>query len=206
MTLNDIQTLINKDETRELELKKTTGELKDGMRSACAFLNTAGGWLVFGIAPATLQIIGQQVTDNTRREIAMQEQCNDVCMTAPSFIAERGCFRVVFLRPDYGQQGSMKGGMKGGMKGDRKRGMNGGTTRGTTGGTTREKHQIGLSDYDLMLLDIMEGNPHITITEMTNRIGLTRRNTYEHIKKLQAKGCVLREGPDRGGVWRVLKR
>ena len=70
MTLNDIQTLINKDETRELELKKTTGELKDGMRSACAFLNTAGGWLVFGIAPATLQIIGQQVTDNTQREIA----------------------------------------------------------------------------------------------------------------------------------------
>ena len=72
MTLNDIQTLINKDETRELELKKTTGELKDGMRSACAFLNTAGGWLVFGIAPATLQIIGQQVTDNTRREIALE--------------------------------------------------------------------------------------------------------------------------------------
>ena len=503
MTINDIQTLINKDETRELELKKTTGELKDGMRSACAFLNTAGGWLVFGIAPATLQIIGQQVTDNTRREIAlelgkiepvvsleveyveledkpgfyvivlhldkslfreepyvfdgrpyyrvesttklmpqemyqkllrkkdarrklweeelnpeimlehldedaiwrlvragveagripermmhkeltdvlksmhlsvngvlknaasalfvkeefapiqfqlkmarfagitkrefidnrlssgnifrlydegmafffkhlnvsgsfvtgqpervevltipylalrecllnalahriyhlpnsfvsiaiyddrvevensgvlpedvtleellqshssfahnpliaqvmyfgkyletwgrgielMQEQCNDVCMPAPSFIAERGCFRVVFLRPDYGQQGSMKGsmkgGMKGGMKGDMKGGTTGGITGGITGGTTREKHQIGLSDYDLMLLDIMEGNPHITITEMTNRIGLTRRNTYEHIKKLQAKGCLLREGPDRGGVWRVLKR
>ena len=32
-------------EHRQLELKKTTGELKDGMHSACAFLNTEGGWL-----------------------------------------------------------------------------------------------------------------------------------------------------------------
>ena len=55
MTIDDIQRLIQNDETRTLELKKTTGELKDGMRSACAFLNTAGGWLLFGIAPTSLQ-------------------------------------------------------------------------------------------------------------------------------------------------------
>ena len=42
MTIEEIQALIHNDETRTLELKKTTGELKDGMRSACAFLNTAG--------------------------------------------------------------------------------------------------------------------------------------------------------------------
>ncbi len=35
MTIDDIQRLIQNDETRTLELKKTTGELKDGMRSAC---------------------------------------------------------------------------------------------------------------------------------------------------------------------------
>ena len=43
MTIEDIQALIHGDETRTLEMKKTTGELKDGMRSVCAFLNTAGG-------------------------------------------------------------------------------------------------------------------------------------------------------------------
>lgn len=53
-----------------MELKKTTGELKDGMKSACAFLNTDGGWLIFGIAPTTLKVVGQDVTENTRREIA----------------------------------------------------------------------------------------------------------------------------------------
>ena len=36
------------------------------------FLNTAGGWLFFGIAPTTLKILGQEVTDNTRKEIARE--------------------------------------------------------------------------------------------------------------------------------------
>ena len=40
MTIDDIKTLVAADESRTLELKKTTGELKDGMHSACAFLNT----------------------------------------------------------------------------------------------------------------------------------------------------------------------
>ena len=43
MTIEDVKVIIRGDETRTLEMKKTTGELKDGMRSACAFLNTAGG-------------------------------------------------------------------------------------------------------------------------------------------------------------------
>lgn len=70
MTIEDIKQLISKDEHRELELKKTTGELKDGMHTACAFLNTDGGWLIIGIAPGSLKILGQEVTDNTQREIA----------------------------------------------------------------------------------------------------------------------------------------
>ena len=70
MTIDDIKALIAADESRTLELKKTTGELKDGMHAACAFLNTEGGWLIFGITPKSLKIVGQQVTDDTQREIA----------------------------------------------------------------------------------------------------------------------------------------
>ena len=43
MTIEDIKQLISKDEHRQLELKKTNGELKDGIHTACAFLNTDGG-------------------------------------------------------------------------------------------------------------------------------------------------------------------
>lgn len=69
MTIDNIKQLIKKDENRVLELKKTTGELVKGMQSLCAFLNSDGGWLFFGISPK-LEILGQNVTDSTQREIA----------------------------------------------------------------------------------------------------------------------------------------
>ncbi len=49
MTFEEIQELVKKDEHRCLELKKTTGELQDGMHSACAFLNMDGDWLGFAV-------------------------------------------------------------------------------------------------------------------------------------------------------------
>ena len=64
MTIDDIKALIASDESRTL--KKSTGELKDGMYAACAFLNTEGGWLIFGITPKSLKIVGQEVTDFTK--------------------------------------------------------------------------------------------------------------------------------------------
>lgn len=70
MDINDIKQLIANDEHRQLELKKTTGELKEGMHTACAFLNTDGGWLIFGVTPKSLRILGQEVTDATQRELA----------------------------------------------------------------------------------------------------------------------------------------
>jgi len=59
LTIDDLKVLIQTDEHCQLELKKTTGGLKDGMHATCAFLNTEGGWLVFGIAPTSLKILGQ---------------------------------------------------------------------------------------------------------------------------------------------------
>lgn len=69
MNYEQIKQIISGGESRTLELKKTTGELKDAMHTACAMLNSEGGMIVFGINPG-LQIIGQQVTDSTQREIA----------------------------------------------------------------------------------------------------------------------------------------
>ena len=70
MTIEDIKKLIDKEESITLELKKTTGELKDAMHTACAFLNTDGGWLIFGVTPTSRRILGQDVNDNTQREIS----------------------------------------------------------------------------------------------------------------------------------------
>ena len=64
MTIDDIRVLVTADESRTLELKKSTGELKDGMHAACAFLNSEGGWLVFGVAPKLQEIVGSYVNFN----------------------------------------------------------------------------------------------------------------------------------------------
>ena len=69
MTLEELKKLISKDETKNIELKKSTGELREGMHTACAFLNSDGGILVFGVTPS-LSIVGQIVSESTRRDIA----------------------------------------------------------------------------------------------------------------------------------------
>ena len=70
LTIQDIETILHRDENRVMEAKKSTGEIVVGMQSGCAFLNTEGGWLFFGIHPKTLKILGQDVADQTRQEIA----------------------------------------------------------------------------------------------------------------------------------------
>lgn len=70
LTIKDIMEIAARDESRVLELKQSTGELYKAMTSACAFLNTDGGWLFFGVTPK-LQVLGQNVTDPTRQELAM---------------------------------------------------------------------------------------------------------------------------------------
>ena len=72
LTIQDIERIIHQDESRILEVKQTTAELGAGMQSGCAFLNTEGGWLFFGIHPKTLKILGQDVVDKTKRDIAQE--------------------------------------------------------------------------------------------------------------------------------------
>lgn len=72
MTLKEIRELIKIDETRLVELKKSTGELKDAMHSVCAMLNSDGGYVIIGVTPKSLKMQGQIVTDNTRQEIARE--------------------------------------------------------------------------------------------------------------------------------------
>ena len=89
LSITDIQEIIQKDESRTLELKETTGELNKAMASACAFLKSDGGWVLFGITPK-LKIVGQQVTDNTKKEIASfipNRSLNPFCLRNLEFIS-----------------------------------------------------------------------------------------------------------------------
>ena len=69
MTLAEVQSLVAAGESKKVELKKSTAQLKGASEALCAFLNDDGGMVVLGVTDDG-KMIGQQVSDQTRREIA----------------------------------------------------------------------------------------------------------------------------------------
>ena len=63
-----ISSLIAGKESGQVEFKETTGQLERGMETLCAFLNGEGGTVLFGVTDKG-KIIGQEVSDKTKRDI-----------------------------------------------------------------------------------------------------------------------------------------
>lgn len=67
--LNIVAELITVKENGRVEFKETTGQLERGMETLCAFLNGKGGTVLFGVTDKG-KIIGQEISDKTKRDIA----------------------------------------------------------------------------------------------------------------------------------------
>ena len=64
-----IEKLVAKGESKMIEFKRSTGELREALQTLCAFANGSGGKVVIGVKPSG-QIVGQQVSEQTLHEIA----------------------------------------------------------------------------------------------------------------------------------------
>ena len=69
MNYQDIEKLASLKESNNLEFKESTGQLDRSMETLCAFLNCEGGTILYGVKDNG-KIIGQEVSDNTKRSIA----------------------------------------------------------------------------------------------------------------------------------------
>ena len=67
--LKELKRLVAHGEGPHLEFKRSTGELREGLQTFCAFLNGSGGMVFFGVRPDGVAE-GQHATDATQREIA----------------------------------------------------------------------------------------------------------------------------------------
>jgi len=67
-SLKELRQLLKTGEGSSLEFKRSTGELKEGLQTACAFLNGNGGMVIFGVRPDS-RPEGQQVVESTLRDI-----------------------------------------------------------------------------------------------------------------------------------------
>ena len=54
------------------------------------------------------------------------------------------------------------------------------------------------------IVEIIIGNPNVTIPEVARQLGLNPRGIAKHFKVLQDKGVIRRVGPDKGGHWEVI--
>ena len=50
-SLKELRVLLKAGEGSSLKFKRSTGELKEGLQTACAFLNGDGGMVIFGVRP-----------------------------------------------------------------------------------------------------------------------------------------------------------
>jgi ATP-dependent DNA helicase RecG len=69
MDLENLKELVQKGESETLEFKKTTALLQKAGETLCGFLNGKGGMVLLGVSTEG-NIIGQNVSDDTIREIA----------------------------------------------------------------------------------------------------------------------------------------
>ena len=69
MHIKKLQKLIQEGESHQVEFKRSTTQIKAAFTTVCAFLNGEGGVVVFG-AKDNGELIGQQVSDKTKLELA----------------------------------------------------------------------------------------------------------------------------------------
>lgn len=69
--IEQIKLLTTHGESASIEFKKSTALLRSVCETLCAFLNNKGGTVLIGVNDKG-QIVGHDVTDNTRREIARE--------------------------------------------------------------------------------------------------------------------------------------
>ena len=64
MSMGELERLAAAGESETLELKRSTGERRMGVRAVCAMLNHRGGRVLFGVDPDG-RVLGQKVNDRT---------------------------------------------------------------------------------------------------------------------------------------------
>lgn len=55
----------------------------------------------------------------------------------------------------------------------------------------------------IAIIELLTENPKLTITELTEKLGVNRSAVQKHIKHLQDKGYLMHIGPRKGGYWQI---
>lgn len=73
---------------------------------------------------------------------------------------------------------------------------------GTLNGTLKNDN---LTDNELTLFSILLSNPNISLSDASDRMGISRRTVSRIVASLQDKGIVDRKESKKEGGWRIVK-
>ena len=176
MTYEELEILIKNDEHRQLELKKTTGELKDGMHSACASYIERWGSGV------------KRITD----------ACAYRNVETPTWTTDGYFVTVTFKRPDYNANVPIN------VPIDVTKDVPKDDTINDTKDDTKDCIKE-LSDRQYLIVRFITLNDTITIDEMIQKMKVSPITVKRDLADLQAKGIIAREGGRKNGRWVILK-
>ena len=221
MMTEDFQRLITEDEHRELEVKQSTGELKVGMHSACAFLNTDGGWLIFGIKPKSLKILGERILKKYPESVIdIREsyirlafpfakgyrQASGSAITDSSIADNVGnpsaSSPIITDNSNLGSQ-PLASDVEGRYK---KVGIH---ANSAVEGRNKKVGIKAVSSKDVgktaeRLLELLKEYPHMTISAAANVLGIVPRVAERYIRTLKNEGKLKRVGSRKKAFWQVI--
>ena len=56
------------------------------------------------------------------------------------------------------------------------------------------------------ILEAVKKNPHVTLDELSKKIGISRKSIAANVKKLQEAGMLKRNGADKNGHWEIVEK
>ena len=225
MTIKEVKELIKIDETRVVEFKKTTGELKDAMHSVCAMLNSDGGYVIIGIAPKSLnelvnpgtfppQLTEESIRSNHESYPYNKRIAQVLYLTKNLEKWGTGANRMIDLCREQGVPEPEWNVENGTVSIIFKRPFVTLANEESSEDNHRnfietsqkkcEKFIETLQKKDREIAELVITNSEITQNEMAKVLGITTRAVANRLKSMQERDIIKRVGPDNGGHWELI--
>lgn len=102
-TLREIERVVARGESAQVEFKRSTGQRSDGVKAACGMLNGNGGFVLFGVSDDG-RMVGQQVSAGTLEDVARElRRIQPPPLISPEAVHRGDGRAVVLLRVPRGE-------------------------------------------------------------------------------------------------------
>lgn len=101
-TLREIQRIVARGESLQVEFKRTTGQRTDAAKTICGMLNASGGFVIFGVTDEG-DVRGQQVTAGTLADVARElGRIDPQALVSPETVELETGYALVLVRVPRG--------------------------------------------------------------------------------------------------------